>query len=276
MKLKKTKAFTLAETLVAIVVGTITVAGIFAAYNYYNKTHSAILLKSSISQTARDSLTILSRDLRNAGYVDLNYTKVARPEIKLINLRQNYYQKLDSLAIWYTPDPNNRMRIYYRPFKYKDSNRLYLAREVVMNPEITGQVIYDNVEFIPYISDFQVVFRDKDGNELTPVCFYCGSVENSQGAQNVSNGYTLGQSNMQKVHTVEIYLTVESPKEYYNQNKQIRIQNHSGSNGNIQTFNDKYYRETFFISVHTRNLATPLVKASSSGQSISVGQGYNQ
>lgn len=131
MKLKKTKAFTLAETLVAIVVGTITVAGIFAAYNYYNKTHSAILLKSSISQTARDSLTILSRDLRNAGYVDLNYTKVARPEIKLINLRQNYYQKLDSLAIWYTPDPNNRMRIYYRPFKYKTQTDYILQEKLL-------------------------------------------------------------------------------------------------------------------------------------------------
>jgi len=276
MRIKNIKAFTLAETLVAIVVGTITVAGTFAAYNYYNKTHSSILQKSAISQTARDSLTILSRDLRNAGYIDLNYSKVARPEIKLINLRQNYYKKLDSLAIWYTPDPNNRMRIYYRPTKYKDSNRLYLAREVVMNPEINSQVLYKNVQFIPYISDFQVIFRDKEGNELTPVCFYCGSIENSQGAQNVSNGYTLGQSNMKKVHTVEIYLTVESPKEYYDQNKQIRIQNHSGSYGNIQSFNDKYYRETFFISVHTRNLATPLVKASSSGQSISVGQGYNQ
>ncbi len=276
MSLKKIKAFTLAEILVAIAVSTITVAGIFGAYNYYNKTHSSILLKSSISQTARNSLSILARDLRNAGYIDLNYNKVSRPEIKLIQLRQNYYQKLDSLAIWYTPDPNNRMRIYYRPFKYKDSNRIYLAREVVMNPEITGQVIYDNVEFIPYISDFQVVFRDKDGIDLTPVCFYCGPVENSQGAGNVSNGYTLGQSNMQKVQTVEIYLTVESPKDYYDRNKQIRIQNHSGSNGNLQSFNDKYYRETFFISVHTRNLAIPLVKASSSGQSIGVGQGYNQ
>jgi hypothetical protein len=123
---------------------------IFAAYNYYNKTHSAILLKSSISQTARDSLTILSRDLRNAGYVDLNYTKVARPEIKLINLRQNYYQKLDELAIWYTPDPNNRMRIYYRPTKYKDSNRIYLAREVVMNPELIVK------SFIKMFSSFHI------------------------------------------------------------------------------------------------------------------------
>ena len=65
--------------------------------------------------------------------------------------------------------------------------------------------------------------------------------------------YTTGQANMQKVHTAEIYLTIQSAKEVYKKNKAIRIINHEGGTyGNTQTFNDKYHRETFFISVHTR------------------------
>ena len=60
---------------------------------------------------------------------------------------------------------------------------------------------------------------------------------------------------MQKVHTAEIYLTIRSSKEIYKNNKSVRIKNHSGSNGNTQTFNDKYHRGTFFVSVHTRNLS---------------------
>ncbi|SVE00899.1 uncharacterized protein METZ01_LOCUS453753, partial [marine metagenome] len=50
---------------------------------------------------------------------------------------------------------------------------------------------------------------------------------------------------MKKVHTAEIYLTIRSSKEIYKNNKSTIIKNHSGSNGNTQTFNDKYHRETF-------------------------------
>ena len=72
-----------------------------------------------------------------------------RPEIKLINLRQKYLGNLDSLAIWYTPSPTDRMRIYYRPMKYKNSNKMYLAREVVMNPEqSSAKIVYDNIKKI--------------------------------------------------------------------------------------------------------------------------------
>ena len=43
-----------------------------------------------------------------------------------------------SLAVWYTTAPNDRMRVYYRPMKYQNSNKMYLAREVVMNPVTVG------------------------------------------------------------------------------------------------------------------------------------------
>ena len=111
------------------------------------------------------------------------------------------------------------------------------------------------IEFIPHISDFQVVFKDKDGNELVPVCYDCGPVEKAQGSSTKVGSYNLGEANMQKVHTAEVYLTIRSSKEIYKNNKSTKIKNHSGSNGNTQTFNDKYHRETFFVSVHTRNLS---------------------
>ena len=47
---------------------------------------------------------------------------------------------------------------------------------------------------------------------------------------------------------------VTGPQIYKN-NKKVRIKNHTGSNGNEQIFDDKYHRETFFVSVHTRNLS---------------------
>ena len=271
----RNSGFTLAELLVSIVIGAISIAAAFASYNYFNKSYKTVSQKASINSSARDALTVIARDLRNAGYIDINFTRDSRPEIKLINLKQKSLDNLDELAVWYTTAPNDRMRVYYRPMKYQNSNKMYLAREVVMNPVTVGTVIYDNIEFVPNIVDFQVVFKDKEGNELYPVCSYCGPVENAQGSGTMVGSYNLGQANMKKVHKAEIYLTIESAKEVFNTNQETRIRNHEGAYGNDLTFNDKYYRETFFVSVHTRNLAKHIAISEQTGTSIGVSSTYN-
>ena len=271
----RNSGFTLAELLVSIVIGAISIAAAFASYNYFNKSYKSVSQKASINSAARDALTVIARDLRNAGYIDINFTRVSRPEIKLINLKQKSLDNLDELAVWYTTAPNDRMRVYYRPMKYQNSNKMYLAREVVMNPVTVGTVIYDNIEFVPNIVDFQVVFKDKEGNELYPVCSSCGPVENAQGSGTMVGSYNLGQANMKKVHKAEIYLTIESAKEVFNTNQETRIRNHEGAYGNDLTFNDKYYRETFFVSVHTRNLAKHIAISEQTGTSIGVSSTYN-
>ena len=271
----RNSGFTLAELLVSIVIGAISIAAAFASYNYFNKSYKSVSQKAAINSAARDALTVIARDLRNAGYIDINFTRDSRPEIKLINLRQKYLDNLDSLAVWYTTAPNDRMRVYYRPMKYQNSNKMYLAREVVMNPVTARNVIYDNIEFVPNIVDFQVVFKDKEGNELYPVCDDCGPIENSQGSNDSVGAYNKGQANMKKVHKAEIYLTIESAKEVFNTNQETRIRNHEMPYGNDLTFNDKYYRETFFVSVHTRNLAKHIAISEQTGTSIGVSSTYN-
>ena len=271
----RNSGFTLAELLVSIVIGAISIAAAFASYNYFNKSYKSVSQKASINSAARDALTVIARDLRNAGYIDINFTRDPRPEIKLINLKQKSLDNLDSLAVWYTTAPNDRMRVYYRPMKYQNSNKMYLAREVVMNPVTARNVIYDNIEFVPNIVDFQVVFKDKEGNELYPVCDDCGPIENSQGSGTMVGSYNLGQANMKKVHKAEIYLTIESAKEVFNTKQETRIRNHEMPYGNDLTFNDKYYRETFFVSVHTRNLAKHIAISEQTGTSIGVSSTYN-
>ena len=225
--------FTLAEVLVSIVIGVISITAAFASYNYFNKSYKSVSQKAAINSSAREALTVISRDLRNAGYVDINYNKVAKSEIKSIYLQQKTLESLDSLTIWYTTSPNDMMRVEYKPIKYQGSNKKYLARSVVMNPDdaASKSTVYDNEEFVSNIADFQVVIRDKEGIDL-PSCSSC------------------------KAHTTEIYLTIESAKEIFNSKQKTRIINHEDSAyGNTLSFDDKYYRETFFASVHTRNLS---------------------
>ena len=91
----RNSGFTLAEVLVSIVIGAISIAAAFASYNYFNKSYKSVSQKAAINSSARDALTVIARDLRNAGYIDINFTRDSRPETKLINLRQKYLQQIN-------------------------------------------------------------------------------------------------------------------------------------------------------------------------------------
>ncbi len=293
----KISGFTLTETLIATVIGLISIVAAFSAYNYFNKSYASVTQKADISKSARLALTAIARDLRNAGYIDPNYVAHSpesnRTELtvrmNMLSVSQKRfggkYGESDYLQLWYANASQQSRYITYYLRKYQGSNNnYYLSRSVLLNrhhPQGGNQLI-DNELFVPYVEDFQVIFKDKDGKVLVPVCSSgCGSVEDSQGRGNLTSTafgqMTLGQANAMKVHTAEVYLTVRSPKEVYSKARRVKIQNGESPHGSNFTIPaDKYHRETFFVSVHTRNLATPQVKIASSGTSIGVGTGYNK
>ena len=88
---------------------------------------------------------------------------------------------------------------------------------------------------------------------------------------------TKGQANVDLVHTAEIYLTLRSPKEVYANAKPTKIINGEAPHGsNINIPADKYHRETFFVSVHTRNLAKHVAISEQTGTSIGESSSYNK
>ena len=125
----------------------------------------------------------------------------------------------------------------------------------LVRKSIFGSIIRES-EFVPNIADFQVVFKNKDGVELT----------------DVGDTSVAARANMKKVHSLEIYLTIESPKEVYAEQKSFVIKNDL----NTLSFTDKYYRETFFVSVHTRNLAKHVAITEKTGTSIGQSSSYNK
>ena len=298
--------FTLAEVLVAIVIGIISVAAAFSAYNYYSKSYDAVTQKSAVNSSAREALTLITKDLRNAGYIDPNFltasceniTTERQAKLKLASVASKRsgssgkYGQSDFLAVWYSISPKERKRVFYWIVKEQNSNDYFLARDVVINPEgrsrgncptsnaythpVDTELLVANVE------DFQVIFKDKDGDILVPVCVTsCGTVEQGQGNGNtVATKYgnmTQGQANQELVHTADIYITVRSPKEIYKSNRSFQLRNGETTHGgSINVPADKYFRETFFASVHTRNLATPQVPISEDGRTASEGAGYNE
>ena len=73
MTFKKKPGMTLVEVLVAIVIGVISAAAIFYSYNIFNKSYQSVVDKAKISSSSRNALSTILKDLRNAGYCDINY-----------------------------------------------------------------------------------------------------------------------------------------------------------------------------------------------------------
>ena len=245
--MKNSKAFTLIETLIAMVIGVISVAAISYSYIYFNSTYQNIIDKANMSQSGRSSLRLISKDLRNAGYKNINYTRSTWD--RWIEKKENYNNTGgDYLRVWFNTSPQDRLEVRYYLKKDSTSQETYLVREMVENPVVRPMFMncerFDTqkncnpVTIVAKASDFQVVLRDQDGNEINPV----GLSSNT------------AKDNQSKVHTAEIYVTVRSPNELLKNNHSFRITNHSGSTGRDFTKNDKYLRETFYVSVYLRNV----------------------
>ena len=136
---------------------------------------------------------------------------------------------------------------------------MFLAREVVENPTNGPKLRYcDNYKnqrncqpqnIVSFVTDFQVVLKDVNGNEITPVCADKANVSNA--APSTPSCSTTGKENQDKVHTAEIYLTVRSPNPINKTQKKYRIVN-ADSDRTLSA--DKYHRETFYISIYLRNI----------------------
>ena len=272
MTFKKKPGMTLVEVLVAIVIGVISAAAIFYSYNIFNKSYQSVVDKAKMSSSSRNALSMILKDLRNAGYCDINYNSSCD---RLIEKKDNhfawvknykvtfsrYYQwgGTDYLAIEYNTSPTDRVEIRYYLIAYDRNNlkeangriSFYLAREVIENPTTNPKRVYCEsyknqtdcapIMITPFVSDFQVVFKDVNGKELNDVCFNCPS--------------QTAKDNQKEVHTVEIYLTVRSANQIYSADKKVIITNHDpGKKGLQQTITDRLHRETFFASAYLRNI----------------------
>ena len=84
----KNSGFTLAEVLVAIVIGVISIAAAFSSYGYFNKSYKSVSQKAAINNSAREALSIITKDLRNTGYLHVDFTEEPNPSWRLIELIQ--------------------------------------------------------------------------------------------------------------------------------------------------------------------------------------------
>ena len=228
-----TKAFTLVEALIATVIGAISILAITYSYIFFNNSYQKITDKAKMSASGRSSLQMVAKDLRNAGYKNMNYEATSGQTwdrwIEKIDAFDG--NKGDKLRLWYNTSASDRLEIRYY-LKKDSSGETYLVREEIQNP-VRNPVKFKPKTIVSNATDFQVFFNDQNGNRVN----------------NVNISSTVNQS---KVHTAEVYITVRSPNELLNNPISFEMLN-GGTAGNF-TKRDKYLRETFYISVYLRNV----------------------
>jgi len=223
--MKKTSAFTLIETMIALVIAVISVGAIYSSYLFFNSSYQVILDKAEVNNYGRIAIPMIAKDLRNAGYKSVNYTGSFNNKIE----HKDNSTASDSISIWYNSSGASVTKIKYFLKKYNTSSDMYLAREVDGNAR----------EIVPNVEDFQVVLKDKQGRPLSPVCaVYSGCSQE-------------GKDNQDEVHTVGVYITIRSPNKINKKKREYRIVN---ANRTINLSPDQYHRDTFYISVYLRNI----------------------
>ena len=231
--MKTTKAFSLIEALIATVIGAISILAITYSYIFFNNSYQKITDKAKMSASGRSSLQMVAKDLRNAGYKNMNYEATTGQTwdrwIEKIDAHDG--TKGDKLRIWYNTSVSDRLEIRYY-LKKDSSGETYLVREEIQNP-VRNPVKFKPKTIVSKATDFQIFFNDQNGNRVN----------------NVNISSTVNQS---KVHTAEVYITVRSPNELLNNPISFEMLN-GGTAGNF-TKRDKYLRETFYISVYLRNV----------------------
>ena len=109
--MKKTSAFTLIETMIALVISIISVGAIYSSYLFFKDSYQTILDKAEVNNFGRVAIPMITKDLRNTGYIDVNFTREPNPEWRLIELVQKNLDGTDKLVVYQGTTPNSWIRI---------------------------------------------------------------------------------------------------------------------------------------------------------------------
>lgn len=271
---KNTLGVTLVEILIGIVISTIMMGAMFASYTAVNSSFQKVVDKASISQTGRDVLGMLLRDIRMAGFKYYGDNIKTNDEHTPILITKTSDKKLncDSISIVYGDvdyDKDSTPKYTYKRYKIsyfceptkltdkktgvvEDAFALFKTKQNWNEPgskwEYTEPpVTYEKQLVVNYVQDLIFNAIDAEGVIINP--------PPSPTNQNNDKIYS--------IKTVDIGITVRSKNEFYKQkNSEFKAKTGkdrknyalSDSSRDLTRFDDKFLRETITVTAHARNL----------------------
>lgn len=262
---------TLIELLIGVVISVVMMAAMFTSYNVVNNTYSKITDTAKMSQAGRETLGMIMKDVRMAGfkYFGDNIPYDANEHIPILITKQSISS--DNLC--------DRLEIVYGDYKYDDTlkNFEYKRYKVTYQCKKDGRTDPKSGEkywkppqnlkilekkkevWIPgKPGSFAVDQNDKRTHDFEDLVYF---VQDLIFAPIDENGKLISpppssSTNASKVNSikiVDVLLSIRSKNEFFRL-KNSRVKKALHDSGRDIKFNDKYMRETIIISAHARNL----------------------
>ncbi len=266
-KLKNNAGVTLIEILIGVVISVIIMAAMYASYTVVNSSYSKVTDKAKASQSGRNIMGMIMRDVRQAGfrYFEDNIANSDEP-VRITPNRggpeADQISNCDHIRIVFggvSYDDNDdevyeRYRVTYfcNPSELLDpdgnleaTNAIFKQKEEWVNNDWVknGNNSYPPQLITDYIDELIFIAKDKNGVAIDP------PPQNDAGNANRMRVFD--------IRAIEIALTTRSRKDFYrtttrNDGSDRTIFDIDSDNETI--INDLFLRETTVLSVNTRNV----------------------
>ena len=277
-KLKSISGVTLIEILIGIVISMIMMGAMFTSYTVVNNSYSQVSDKAKISQSARNLVGMIVRDIRMAGFKYFNDTiKETNDHIPIkITKSKNFNTDCDKIEIVYgdavlNPSKNppyiyERFRVSYFCEKSKivdkaksSANTVYIDAFAIYkkkekwdanssswkNPD-TDTLVGSSAK------DERTYSKEKVVDYVQDLVFHAID-ENGKLISPPPTATNSTKEFVYKIKTVDIAVTKRSRKEFFKESK-IRTKKSLEDDKRDIKKTDKYLRESIIISANTRNL----------------------
>ena len=264
---------TLVEILIGIVISTVMMAAMFTSYNIVNSTYSQVTDTAKISRAGRDTVGMIMRDVRMAGYKYFgdNIETNAAEHIPIKITKHSLSNPCDTLEVvygGYKSDGNDPPTFTYTRYKvtYKciqddrvdkedpDGKTLYETYKLKKlqkakhiwtgtgwgnDPDNDGNnETYDFATLVEYVEDLIFIPIDEDGKIINP-----------------PPTNTVNSDKIYSIKIVDILFAVRSKNAFFrkddNRSKNALTEDARAIGKNRR---DKFLRDTILVSAHARNL----------------------
>jgi len=163
---KNISAFTVVEVLIGFVVATIMLLALYSSYEVFSKSYISIIDKINVNKALRISMATIVKDIRAAGYVDINSINYGK-SFSALSFVNGGASTADKIDIIYENSSGERVIVKY--FLLTDSTGTYLgvtrrgcANETCTNFSGTGLLVLK-------MKNYSKILRICNLNFMTPV-----------------------------------------------------------------------------------------------------------
>ena len=233
--MKMRSAYTLTELLVATAVGSIVMAMAFSSFSIINQKYQKYSDMSNLHRGASQVLNIITRDLRMAGYQDLD-TVNGLITSAVITENNDTDRGSDAITITYDTDTQNRIKVKYYLLPCKDTGqcteegryRLYKTKWSKVNGSWEINADYKDQAVADYVDDLQFQYNMANGLDQE----------------------TIDSDEIKDLRSVDVSILMRTARKHDKDERNYRHE----LEDNDANLDGGYIREIFSTTAFTRNL----------------------